>query len=100
MHIKEWLKVFPRKQIFITRTEAFAKNIADTLLGIFRFLHLGMILVIQHQQTNKQTNKNKHYSWFASRCAKSLSYGREFVPQFSLNLFMLARLLSKFPQLI
>ncbi|XP_060567594.1 uncharacterized protein LOC132726294 isoform X2 [Ruditapes philippinarum] len=40
VHIKEWLKVFPRKQIFITRTEAFAKSIANTLLGIFRFLRL------------------------------------------------------------
>lgn len=40
IHLQEWLRVFPRKQIYITRTEDFSKNIADTLLGIFRFLKL------------------------------------------------------------
>lgn len=41
IHLKEWLNVFPRQQIFITRTEDFASNVAGTLLNIFRFLKLG-----------------------------------------------------------
>ncbi|XP_045181994.2 uncharacterized protein LOC123540782 isoform X2 [Mercenaria mercenaria] len=40
VHLQEWLKVFPRKQIFILKTEEFSQKIADTLLRIFRFLHL------------------------------------------------------------
>ncbi|XP_045182321.2 carbohydrate sulfotransferase 15-like [Mercenaria mercenaria] len=40
VHLQEWLKVFPRKQIFILRTEEYSQNIADSLLRIFRFLHL------------------------------------------------------------
>ena len=41
IHLKEWLKVFPKKQLFITRTEDFADSVANTLLNIFRYLKLG-----------------------------------------------------------
>ncbi|KAK3600482.1 hypothetical protein CHS0354_023581, partial [Potamilus streckersoni] len=40
LHLKEWLKVFPRKQMFITRTEDFGRDIQGTLVQIFRFLEL------------------------------------------------------------
>ncbi|XP_052761423.1 uncharacterized protein LOC128204115 isoform X1 [Mya arenaria] len=40
VHLKEWLKAFPRKQMFITRTEDFSSDIAGTLLQIFQFLRL------------------------------------------------------------
>ncbi|KAK3600483.1 hypothetical protein CHS0354_023582, partial [Potamilus streckersoni] len=32
LHLKEWLKAFPRKQMFITRTEDFGKDILGTLV--------------------------------------------------------------------
>ncbi|KAK3584633.1 hypothetical protein CHS0354_003917, partial [Potamilus streckersoni] len=40
IHLKEWLKVFPRKQIFVMRTEDYSKDIAGSLLKIFKFLEL------------------------------------------------------------
>ncbi|KAK3592270.1 hypothetical protein CHS0354_022695 [Potamilus streckersoni] len=40
LHLKEWLKAFPRKQMFITRTEDFGRDILGTLVQIFRFLRL------------------------------------------------------------
>lgn len=43
VHLKEWLKVFSRDQMFITTTEDFSRNIPKTLLQVFRFLKLDPI---------------------------------------------------------
>ncbi|KAL4217599.1 Carbohydrate sulfotransferase 15 [Mactra antiquata] len=43
VHLEEWLKVFPRKQFLIIRTEQFSESVADTLLRVFRYLKLDPI---------------------------------------------------------
>ncbi|KAK3100628.1 hypothetical protein FSP39_022776 [Pinctada imbricata] len=40
VHLKNWLDVFPRKQMFILRTEDYKRNEREYLLEIFRFLEL------------------------------------------------------------
>ena len=41
IHIKEWLKVFPREQIFIFRNEDYSKDIKGTFIQVFKFLDIG-----------------------------------------------------------
>ncbi|XP_060599956.1 carbohydrate sulfotransferase 15-like [Ruditapes philippinarum] len=41
VHLKEWLKAFPREQIFIFRNEDYSVNITETLIQIFKFLDIG-----------------------------------------------------------
>ncbi|OWF39546.1 Carbohydrate sulfotransferase 15 [Mizuhopecten yessoensis] len=40
VHLHEWLKVFPRKQLLIFRTEDYSVNISDTLKTVFSFLNV------------------------------------------------------------
>ncbi|KAK3099481.1 hypothetical protein FSP39_005091 [Pinctada imbricata] len=40
VHLKNWLDVFPREQMFILRTEDYKRNEREYLLEIFRFLEL------------------------------------------------------------
>ena len=40
--LKDWLKVFPREQIIIIRSEDYKKDILGTLKQIYRHLELSM----------------------------------------------------------
>ncbi len=39
--LKDWLRAFPRKQIFIQKAEDYYANRNNTLPSLFRFLKLG-----------------------------------------------------------
>ncbi|XP_064602186.1 carbohydrate sulfotransferase 15-like [Liolophura sinensis] len=41
--MKDWLRVFPREQFFIIRTEEYADNPRDVLQELYKFLGLGML---------------------------------------------------------
>ncbi|XP_061187470.1 carbohydrate sulfotransferase 15-like [Saccostrea echinata] len=43
IHLKEWLDVFPREQIFILRNEDYQKDMKYSLLKLFAFLGVGDI---------------------------------------------------------
>ncbi|XP_053406357.1 carbohydrate sulfotransferase 15-like [Mercenaria mercenaria] len=42
VHLREWLKAFPREQIMIFRTEDFSKNIQGYLIQVFKFLDISV----------------------------------------------------------
>ncbi|KAL3891470.1 hypothetical protein ACJMK2_003732 [Sinanodonta woodiana] len=56
IHLKEWLKVFPRKQIFIMRTEDYSKDIVGSLLKIFQFLELDALPTTKIDQISNITH--------------------------------------------
>ena len=41
IHVEEWLKVFPREQLFIFRHEDYINDIKGTLVKVFKFLDIG-----------------------------------------------------------
>ena len=41
IHVEEWLKVFPREQLFIFRHEDYINDIKGTLVKVFKFLEIG-----------------------------------------------------------
>ena len=47
IHLREWLKTFPRKQFHIFRTEDYARNMSGILTDIFSFLNV--CKYIQHK---------------------------------------------------
>ncbi|XP_048730666.2 carbohydrate sulfotransferase 15-like isoform X2 [Ostrea edulis] len=58
VHITNWLNVFPRSQIFITRTEDFSRDIKRHLLHLFKFLDVGDV---PEKVLNKMSDMSHRY---------------------------------------
>ncbi|KAL3846986.1 hypothetical protein ACJMK2_017926 [Sinanodonta woodiana] len=68
MHIRDWLKVFPRDQVLFIRTEEYEKDIPYTLKRIFKFLDIGppadniFKQMIECERQNVQTFKGTMFT--------------------------------------
>ncbi|CAG2197783.1 CHST15 [Mytilus edulis] len=65
VYLKEWLKLFPKEQILVLKTEDYAENIKGTLKQIFKFLQLEKLpeidldRIVQKEKAYKTTLKKK-----------------------------------------
>jgi N-acetylgalactosamine 4-sulfate 6-O-sulfotransferase len=44
IHITDWLRVFPRQQLLIIRTEEYRNNTAGVLRRVFKHLNIGKFM--------------------------------------------------------
>ncbi|KAL3885343.1 hypothetical protein ACJMK2_025414 [Sinanodonta woodiana] len=64
VHLKEWLRVFPRQQIFILRFEDYIQDLENSLRNLFDFLQLDdipdeqMLKIVSLPRFYKTTKKN------------------------------------------
>ncbi|XP_046381809.2 carbohydrate sulfotransferase 15-like [Haliotis rufescens] len=43
IHLQDWMKVFPREQIYVVHFEHYIKHMPDTLAGVYNFLEVDLL---------------------------------------------------------
>ena len=52
VYLQEWLKVFPKKQILVLKTEEWSSDTDNVLQEVAQFLNLGEYLSTEHNVEN------------------------------------------------